>query len=70
MPSTAKHEQSPPPERRAWSPREVAKLLGISQASVYRAIQAGDLYARRWGTRYMIPTEALTAFLENKPYSP
>lgn len=53
----------PPAPRRAWAPREVAKLLGLSKSTVYLSIQRGELRARRWGRRWVVPDDALDEFL-------
>lgn len=45
-------------------------MIGVSKSTVYRLIQEGELYATRAGERYIIPTEALTAFLEGRKYRP
>jgi excisionase family DNA binding protein len=46
-------------ERIAYSPDEVAVLLGISRSSVWRWIRSGELPAGRIGGRVLIPSEAL-----------
>jgi excisionase family DNA binding protein len=37
------------PKRSVLSPAEIAELLGVHRASVYRRIQAGELPATRLG---------------------
>jgi excisionase family DNA binding protein len=44
-------------ERIVYTPREVARLLGISRTTVYRLIQSGDIPTVRMGEngRVLIP---------------
>lgn len=41
-----------------------AKAVGIGEASVYRAIHAGNLPALKWGGRYVVPTRVLDQLVE------
>lgn len=41
-----------------------AKILGISRASAYRHANAGDLPAKRLGSRIYVITSKLAKFLE------
>jgi excisionase family DNA binding protein len=47
------------PDKLAYSVREAAQALGISEWSVRRAIEAGRLPAVRFGSRIVIPRFAL-----------
>jgi excisionase family DNA binding protein len=50
-------------KRRALSPREAERTLGISHATLYRLIKAGRLRTIKLGSRTIIPTEAIDALL-------
>jgi excisionase family DNA binding protein len=48
--------------RAAYSAQEAARRLGISEASVWRAIRRGDLTARKLGGRTLIPAHQIDGF--------
>jgi len=48
----------------AFSASEVAKLLGVSKNTVYKAIHAGQIPSIRWGKKILIPRVALMRMLE------
>jgi excisionase family DNA binding protein len=50
-------------KRRALSPRETERTLGISHASLYRLIKIGKLRTIKLGARTLIPVEAIDALL-------
>jgi excisionase family DNA binding protein len=50
-------------KRRALSPRETERTLGISHASLYRLIKTGKLKTIKLGARTLIPVEAIDALL-------
>jgi excisionase family DNA binding protein len=50
-------------KRRALSPRETERTLGISHASLYRLIKTGQLRTVKLGSRTLIPVEAIDALL-------
>lgn len=53
--------------RIAYSPNEVAEMLGIQPQTVYRMINRGELQARKIGTRnYRILAKDLEAYLEKE----
>jgi excisionase family DNA binding protein len=58
MPSNILEEK-----RRALSPREAERTLGISHATLYRLIKAGRLKTIKLGSRTIIPVEAIDALL-------
>ena len=60
---TGEIEMQQPTERIAYSVKEVALLLGISEWSVREAIRCGRLGSIRVGTRILIPCQALDRFL-------
>lgn len=47
----------------ALSIKKAARLLGLSQASVYRAVRTGQIPSVRLGTRIVIPRAALDRML-------
>jgi excisionase family DNA binding protein len=50
-------------KRRALSPREAERTLGISHATLYRIIKAGRLKTIKLGSRRLIPVDAIDALL-------
>jgi excisionase family DNA binding protein len=52
---------------RAHSVKEAAEIIGCGATSVYAAIKAGDLKARKYGQRTLILADDLRAFLNNLP---
>ncbi len=60
------------PERGAvtpslFSPESFAQSLGISRATVYRAMKAGDLKAKKLGRRTVIEPSAGQAYIAALP---
>lgn len=52
-------------ERFAYTPTEVADLIGVSTQTVYRMIHRGELGSVRVGSRnYRVPATAVTEFLD------
>ena len=53
-------------ERLAYTPSELAAMVGLSAKAIYRAIQRGELRASRVanGTRLLIPVGAALAWIE------
>ena len=49
--------------RRAYSPSEVAAMLGISNALMYRSIKHGEIAAVKVGGRVLIPSRAIADLL-------
>lgn len=55
-------------EKAVLSAEEVAKILGICQALVYRQIRVGNIPSVRLGDRYLIPKAAFERWLScNQP---
>lgn len=54
-------------DRRAFSPREVAKISGLGKTTVYDRIKSGDLAAKKSGKRTLILAEDLDRFLRSLP---
>lgn len=51
--------------RIAYSPAEVAEMLGITTETVYRMIRRGEIKARKVGSRnYRILNEDISQYLE------
>lgn len=50
----------------AYSPQEVASLLGLHLNTVRKHIRTGALPARKLGHRVLIPAHALRDWLEGK----
>lgn len=48
-------------ERLAYSPGEVAKLLGCTRQHIHNMIARGDLPSVKLGRKRLIPASALTA---------
>lgn len=46
-----------------FSKREVAQIIGISEITVHRLTKSGKLASARFGSRVMIPREALDHIL-------
>ena len=57
--------KSPPaPSRRAYSPQEVARALGVNEATVRREFREGNLRGKRIGRLIRISDMALAEYLE------
>lgn len=52
-------------ERRYYSVRQVAAILGLSSPTLYRAIHAGQFPAVRIRGRYIVPAKALDLMTES-----
>jgi excisionase family DNA binding protein len=57
-------------EPRAFSVTQVAKMLGLSRASAYRAIETGDIPSVKVGGRIIIPADALDRLLSRADIHP
>src|ERR1700751_1971602 len=55
------------PDRALYAPREVERILSISQAQVYRLIGAGRLDARKIGRATYITRSSIDKFLAELP---
>jgi predicted DNA-binding transcriptional regulator AlpA len=51
-------------KRRALSPRETERTLGISHATLYKIIKAGQLKPVKLGSRTVIPVDQINALLD------
>jgi excisionase family DNA binding protein len=50
-------------KRRALSPREAERTLGISHATLYRLIKDGKLKTIKLGSRRLVPVASIEALL-------
>jgi len=46
---------------------DAARLCGLGRTTIYQAIGAGKLDARKSGNRTLIPADSLRKFIENLP---
>jgi excisionase family DNA binding protein len=53
-------------KRRALSPREAERALGISHASLFRLLKSGRLKRIKVGSRTLIPVNAIDALLNEE----
>jgi len=53
-------------ERKAYSPKEVMERLGISQTTIYRWLESGQLPAVKIGKLWRIPVDALEELLDTE----
>ncbi len=54
------------PEQKYLSPRQAARVLGISEFLIYREVAAGTVPHRKIGQRILIPLNWVSGELENK----
>ena len=54
-------------QRRALSIADVCRECGLGRTSVYAAIRAGELVARKYGRRTIVLADDLVAFLRALP---
>lgn len=54
---------SPAPLPLVYTVRDVMPLLRLSRNSVHKLLQSGELRSVRFGRKWLIPAEALHAFL-------
>ncbi len=55
------------PPRALYSPREAEAILGVSHATLYRLIAAGQLDARKIGGKTVITMESIERFVAKLP---
>ena len=56
-----------PIERTSFSPDEAAESTSLSRDSIIKAIKSGELHAKKYGTRYVIPPASLQAYIDALP---
>jgi len=61
--NTAEEVRGTPLGRQTLDVAETADVLGLSRASIYRAIHRGELEAIRLGRRLLVPRRALSRLL-------
>ena len=62
----APQHTAPTPEARAtYTVAEVANLLGLSRSGTYTLLRAGEIPARRMGSRWIIPRRRFHAWLDD-----
>jgi hypothetical protein len=50
-----------------YSPKEAERILSISHASLYRLLKAGNLDARKIGSKTVITASSIEAFVASLP---
>lgn len=55
--------------REVYSPREVARAVGLCPATVYEAIHRGELKASRVGRRFLVPRSEVRRLLGLERYA-
>lgn len=53
-----------PTERSTVTVEEAATILGISRNTTYQMVQKGEIKAKRFGKRWVVPVEGLRELLE------
>lgn len=53
------------PSRLAYSPEEVAELIGAHPNTVYRMLRGKKLHAVKFGRKWVIPLRSLERLLES-----
>ncbi len=53
----ARHGKPIDPEARFLSPRQAARVLGVSEFLIYNGVAAGEVPCRRLGQRILIPRD-------------
>jgi len=56
-------------EQRSFSVAQAARIIGKTELATRRAIERGQLPARRWGRRIVILADELESFLRALPSS-
>lgn len=59
-----------PLRRLSYSVRELAEATGLSDQTIYDAINNGDMAARFVGTKRVVPVEVAEAWLASLPEAP
>lgn len=54
-------------ERKGWRPRQLAKAMGLANATIYNAIASGELApVWRFGKSIVVPQSSVDDWLESK----
>ena len=67
VPPLAPHPQEFPPEKLAYSIKEAAAAVGVGRTTLWKAITEERLLAVKLGTRTLIPSDALRAWIGSLP---
>ena len=67
VPPLAPHPQEFPPEKLAYSIKEAATAVGVGRTTLWKAIAEERLLAVKLGTRTLIPSDALRAWIGSLP---
>lgn len=59
-------QPTPPTAPKALNVEEAAKQLSVSPWMVRSAIRKGELRAKRFGSRWLIPVDAIDEFLNDE----
>jgi excisionase family DNA binding protein len=51
--------------RSTYTVEEVARILGISRTTAYECVRRGDIQARRFGRRVVVPTMVIDRLLHS-----
>jgi excisionase family DNA binding protein len=54
-----------PAHRSTYTVEEVARILGISRTTAYECVRRGDIQARRFGRRVVVPTIVVDRLLHS-----
>ncbi len=57
------------PTRRTYTIDEVARILGISRTTAYESVRRGEIPARRFGRRVVVPTRVIDELLDQPAQS-
>jgi excisionase family DNA binding protein len=56
-------------QRQTYTVEQLASLLGVSRAAVYRELRANRIPHFRMGKRYVIPRSAIARWLKSAPFA-
>ena len=59
--------KNPAPQKLFYSPREVARMMGVSHTSVHNEINRGHIKSKRFGTRHLIPADEVKQWVDHLP---
>lgn len=51
---------------KAWTPRQIADVIGMSQDFVLAEIRAGQIVAAKFGNRWRIPASEVARYLDSR----
>lgn len=67
VPPPGPNPQELPPEKLAYSIKEAAAVVGVGRTTLWKAITEERLLAVKLGTRTLIPSDALRAWISSLP---